>query len=60
MRNHKIPVYTVQTNPGSTGFKLSRISFCRVNNANPGSTRVSLEKYRVDITRVSLCRVKRP
>ena len=31
------PVYTVQTNPGST-----RVSFCRVNTANPGSTRVSL------------------
>ena len=29
------PVYTAQTNPGST-----RVSFCRVNAANPGSTRV--------------------
>ena len=31
------PVYTAQTNPGST-----RVSFCRVNTANRGSTRVSL------------------
>ena len=32
------PVYTTQTNPGST-----RDSFCRVNTANWGSTRFSLE-----------------
>ena len=42
------PVYTVQTNPGST-----RVSFRRVNTANPGSTRVSLEKCRVNTTWVS-------
>ena len=50
------------------GLKLTRVSFCRVNTANPGSTRVSLEKCRVNTTwvsfspgrtRVSLCRVKR-
>ena len=50
------------------GLKLTRVSFCRVNTANPGSTRVSLEKCRVNTTwvsfnpgrtRVSLCRIKR-
>ena len=37
MFNQLSPVYTVQTNLGST-----RVSFCRVNTANPGSTRVGL------------------
>ena len=35
------------------GLKLTRVSFCRVNTANPGSTRVSLEKCRVNTTWVS-------
>ena len=48
------PVYAVQTNPGSTpGLKLARVNFCRVNTANPGSTRVSLEKCRINTTWVS-------
>ena len=41
------------------GLKLTRVSFCRVNTANPGSTRVSLKKCRVNTTWVSLCRVNR-
>ena len=41
------------------GLKLTRVSFCRVNTANPGSTRVSLEKCRVNTTWVSLCHVNR-
>ena len=36
-----------------TRHKLTRVSFCRVNTANPGSTRVSLEKCRVNTTWVS-------
>ena len=39
--------------------KLTRVSFCRVNTANPGLTRVSLEKCRVNTTWVSLCHVNR-
>ena len=38
-----------------TRHKLTRVSFCRVNTANPGSTRVSLEKCRVNTTWVSFC-----
>ena len=30
------------------GLKLTQVSFCRVNTANPGSTQVSLEKCRVN------------
>ena len=42
------PVYTAQTNPGST-----RVSLCRVNTANSGSTRVKSNPHpEVSSTRV--------
>ena len=63
------PVYTVQTNSGSTRVSFCRentanpgsirVIVCRVNTTNPGSTRVSLEKCLVNTTWVSLCRVNR-
>ena len=50
------------------GLKLTQVSFCRVNTANPGLTRVNLVKRRVNTsrvsfnpgrTRVNLCRINR-
>ena len=46
------PVYTAQTNPGSTSVKTNRIGFCHVNTAvNTGST-LAIYKPPVGRTRV--------